>query len=621
MKKYISLIICILMLVTAVTVMPLTTDAADTDAVGTGGTFAADDTSTGEEEEKENEEYRYDIQYDSVFILAYLGHESEVVIPDTIDGLPVVGIVAGAFDQCDFVTNITVPETLNYVGMGALDDTAFYKNKANWDNNIFYLGNVLYAVDTENLEGECVIKEGTLDITERAFVDCDKLTKLTIPGTVNTVSLRTFVSCDELTDLTISEGTKIIEPGAFAYCKKLENITLPQSLEIVYQGVFSGTGYYNNIYNWENGGLYLGHVLLTVDPETSGEFTVREGTTLLANEAFIESRITRVNLPHGLKRLADYTFNCCNRLKEIRFNDDIEELGCVWTSDSEYMTTFEVPASVKKLDTRSFGFSKFSEIKLNENLKEIGKEAFASCDYLKEITVPKNVEIIGENAFGYDVLITQEGYHLEKVDDFVIKGYPGTLAEAYAKQHGFKFVDVTIKDISGLQVEGIKDTTYTGKNITLNIAVKDGSKLLSEGTDYTTLYENNLNAGEATVTITGKGKYTGQIRKIFKIAKAANPMTVKTSTKKLKLNAIKKKAQKIKAITVDKAQGNVSYKIISTPKKLKKKVKINSKGVITISKWPKAKKGTYKIKVEVKAEGGQDYNSGTLARTVKVKVK
>jgi hypothetical protein len=98
-------------------------------------------------------------------------------------------------------------------------------------------------------------------------------------------------------------------------------------------------------------------------------------------------------------------------------------------------------------------------------------------------------------------------------------------------------------------------------------------------------------------------------------------MTVKVSAKKLKLKTIKKKAQKIKAITVDKAQGKVSYKIISTPKKLKKKVKINSKGVITISKWPKAKKGTYKIKVEVKAEGGQNYNAVTLTRTIKVRVK
>ena len=232
MKKYISLIICILMLVTAVTVMPLMTAAADTDVVDTDVTLTADDDSTDEHIEKENGEFRYLFEHDNIIISAYLGHESEVVIPDTIEGAPVTGILTGAFDNCDFVTKITVPEALDYVGSGALDDTAFYKNKANWDNNIFYLGHVLYAADAENLVGECVIKEGTVDITEQAFVDCDKLTSLTIPGTINSIPLKTFASCDELIDVTISEGIKIIEPAAFAYCKKLENIKLPKSLEI-----------------------------------------------------------------------------------------------------------------------------------------------------------------------------------------------------------------------------------------------------------------------------------------------------------------------------------------------------------------------------------------------------
>ena len=92
---------------------------------------------------------------------------------------------------------------------------------------------------------------------------------------------------------------------------------------------------------------------------------------------------------------------------------------------------------------------------------------------------------------------------------------------------------------------------------------------------------------------------------------------VKASAKKLKLKAIRKKAQKLKAITVDKAQGNVSYKIISTSKKLKKKVKINSKGVITISKWPKAKKGTYKTTIKFK--GNKYYRAVT--KKVKIKMK
>ena len=85
--------------------------------------------------------------------------------------------------------------------------------------------------------------------------------------------------------------------------------------------------------------------------------------------------------------------------------------------------------------------------------------------------------------------------------------------------------------------------------------------------------------------------------------------------------AVKKKAQTVKAITVSKAQGKVSYKLTNVPKALKKFVKINSKGVITISKWAKAKKGTYKIKVKISAAGNKNYNSKLINKTVTIKVK
>ena len=173
-------------------------------------------------------------------------------------------------------------------------------------------------------------------------------------------------------------------------------------------------------------------------------------------------------------------------------------------------------------------------------------------------------------------------------------------------------------DISKWNVSGIKNKTYTGSVIKQDniIVSKDG-----EYADFSVKYKNNLNVGTATVTITGTGDYTGTIVKTFKITKAANPITVKVTTKTVKLAAVKKKAQTVKAITVSKAQGKVSYKLTSVPKALKKFVKINSKGVITISKWAKAKKGTYKIKVKISAAGNKNYNSKSLTKTVTIKIK
>ena len=172
------------------------------------------------------------------------------------------------------------------------------------------------------------------------------------------------------------------------------------------------------------------------------------------------------------------------------------------------------------------------------------------------------------------------------------------------------------KDISDWEVIGLTNKVYTGKAITQKVAV-------TNGTDYATFdisYKNNVNVGNATVIIKGKGNYTGTIVEIFKITKAKNPITIKVSTKTVKLSKVKKAKQTVKPITVSKAQGKVSYKLTSVPKALKKFVKINSKGVITISKWAKAKKGTYKIKVKISAVGNKNYNSKLLTKKVTIKI-
>ncbi len=62
--------------------------------------------------------------------------------------------------------------------------------------------------------------------------------------------------------------------------------------------------------------------------------------------------------------------------------------------------------------------------------------------------------------------------------------------------------------------------TYDGTAKKPGITVKNGSKQLVSGTDYTLSYKNNTNAGTASVTITGKGKYAGTITKNFSITRA-----------------------------------------------------------------------------------------------------
>ena len=63
--------------------------------------------------------------------------------------------------------------------------------------------------------------------------------------------------------------------------------------------------------------------------------------------------------------------------------------------------------------------------------------------------------------------------------------------------------------------------TYTGSALKPVPTVKLGGKTLTEGTDYTVAYSNNVKAGTATITITGKGGYTGTATGTFVIARAS----------------------------------------------------------------------------------------------------
>ena len=140
--------------------------------------------------------------------------------------------------------------------------------------------------------------------------------------------------------------------------------------------------------------------------------------------------------------------------------------------------------------------------------------------------------------------------------------------------------------------------------------------------------------GTATVSIAGTLKNDDSnyddpddIKVTVKVIKGTNPMKLKAKTVTIKRSKIKKKAQTIKRaklITVSKAQGKLTYKLVSVKKgkkSFKKKFKVNAKtGKVTVKKG--LKKGTYKVRIKVKAAGNRNYNPSAwknVTSTVRVK--
>lgn len=172
-----------------------------------------------------------------------------------------------------------------------------------------------------------------------------------------------------------------------------------------------------------------------------------------------------------------------------------------------------------------------------------------------------------------------------------------------------------------LQSSNIKlsTTSYTcnGKLRNPFVSVKDGSRTMKLGTDYTIAYSNNKNVGTAYVKVTGKGNYTGTVAKAFVI----NP--VKTGGKSSSVTASSVK------LTWSKVSNATGYEIYRLSGKTWKKVAVVKGSGTTKYTVTKLAAGTsYKFRVRVYSKVGsktyvsaysKDISDVTLPGTVSLK--
>lgn len=88
---------------------------------------------------------------------------------------------------------------------------------------------------------------------------------------------------------------------------------------------------------------------------------------------------------------------------------------------------------------------------------------------------------------------------------------------------------IDITDSKLLEITGVENVTYSGKEIIQDITVKYDGTTLVENTDYYCLYTNNTNAGTAIIRIVGKGSYTGAKEVSFQIKKAIPDYSINNS--------------------------------------------------------------------------------------------
>lgn len=146
-----------------------------------------------------------------------------------------------------------------------------------------------------------------------------------------------------------------------------------------------------------------------------------------------------------------------------------------------------------------------------------------------EVTSPSNYTILYSNNDGTSYELT-ESPTITDVADSPLTIHYQIQAPGYSSAFDEQEVTIEPKSIESCTLSGVgSNYTYTGKQITTpNATVADGQTLLTKDKDYEITYGANTEVGESTdealtkgggwVKITGKGNYTGEVIRYFRIS-------------------------------------------------------------------------------------------------------
>ena len=229
-------------------------------------------------------DFTYTSSESGITITGYIGPGGDVIIPDTINGLPVVGIATSAFEDCTALTSVTIPDNVTTIG-----------------NYAFFGCTGLTSVTIGN---------GVTTIGNFAFFGCTGLTSVTIPDSVTSIINYAFSGCTALTSVTIPDSVTTIGDYAFR-STGLTSVTIPDSVTSIGEGAFEGCTALTSV-------------------------TIGNGVTSIGEGAFYGcTALTSVTIGNGVTSIGNYAFDGCTALTSMVFTGNAPtSVGSEWVNSA-----------------------------------------------------------------------------------------------------------------------------------------------------------------------------------------------------------------------------------------------------------------------------------------------
>lgn len=322
-------------------------------------------------------------------------------------------ISVSVFQNCTSLESIHLPDSLTILGGGAFSGCSNLK-EVNYPRNWTYVGyisspyspfvNCPYLTSIDIPEGITLIPAG-------AFKNWTLLTGVDIPEGVTDIGEEAFSGCTGLTSIKLPESTRIIQRRAFQDCSNLTDVKLPEGLEEIGVRTFSNC-----------------------------------------------TSLTEIHLPDNVTTLKGYVFAGCTSLRTVNCPKYWTYTSVLWEdqdgspfADCAPLTTIELPYGLKTIPEYGFAqWKNLTSIELPMSLRSLGDHAFYWCTGLKSIVLPRGITSIERYTFQYCSSMTQ--IHIPATVTSINKyafygcsslttiyGEPGSYAETYAQENGYKF--------------------------------------------------------------------------------------------------------------------------------------------------------------------------------------
>ena len=183
--------------------------------------------------------YVLDLEYSvnsdgGAVITAYNGSLSEVIIPDTLGGKPVVEIGSWAFFDNSSAVKISLPSSVKTLGYGAFS-TCYALKEINLGEGLEVIGNSAFS-DCPKLES-ITLPESLTELGNATFYSCTSLKEISIPSRIKVINNATFSDCYALEKVSLG-SVREINGFAFFACSSLTSVDLPESLTIIGESAF-----------------------------------------------------------------------------------------------------------------------------------------------------------------------------------------------------------------------------------------------------------------------------------------------------------------------------------------------------------------------------------------------